>query len=450
MNEVEGIPPSELKIKSGLEPPDIKIQSEPSAIIYEDLIPENLEKHPTSDCNRCKKKFAQLGPKPFKMCEHCRIAQRQRTKRWQKKTKEKEGVCKRCETELPMDNPNNYVLCGNCRKISNKNKSERYLKGKCIHCGNPNMGDSGYKVCQTCREKDRIRRLNLSNEGLCNRCSRELPKDESTHRVCLKCRIKKRMNSGHAHYNPKSIRSTDSNKLPSQLTTQGDTTLYTEIGDLYTAKCDSDARNNQTAGKRQFDADQLSSKRQKMEPTHPLGTSSQMKEQTKSCEVDISVYEKELTEKLLSETFMQQDHSELNQQLKQLTRYTSHSQQDNGTLAEDDSKFDDQSVLVDLNGLGDLDIDYHMDVSDTIGGHHNTNDCNVNADHDEEEDNDDNGDEEDDDDYDENEKMLRHVREVQAGLLSNTSEPSDAEIAAAVEAVAVAAAVARGNKQKDS
>ena len=147
---------------------------------------------------------------------------------------------------------------------------------------------------------------------------------------------------------------------------------------------------------------------------------------------------------------MQQDHSELNQQLKQLTRYTSHSQQDNGTLAEDDSKFDDQSVLVDLNGLGDLDIDYHMDVSDTIGGHHNTNDCNVNADHDEEEDNDDNGDEEDDDDYDENEKMLRHVREVQAGLLSNTSEPSDAEIAAAVEAVAVAAAVARGNKQKDS
>lgn len=160
-------------------------------VVYEDSKPENLLKFPTSNCNRCKKKFAQTGPKAFKMCEHCRILQRQRSRRWQKRTKLKEGVCTRCGSELPL-NDNNFVLCQHCRDMLRSKKANRYLEGKCVHCSGPNDEEGVYKVCKRCREKDKLRRLSLEHNGLCNRCTSRIPSDQKGHKICQSCRMKKR------------------------------------------------------------------------------------------------------------------------------------------------------------------------------------------------------------------------------------------------------------------
>ncbi|GAV26859.1 hypothetical protein PMKS-000319 [Pichia membranifaciens] len=117
------------------------------------------------------------------------------------------------------------------------------------------------------------------------------------------------------------------------------------------------------------------------------------------------------------------DHSQLNRQLKQLSQYTSHASTSGGDNGDDD----DESVLVDLDDLESIGMGYDMEDVDaeasTVGE--------GNVEYEEEK-----------------ETMLRHVRAVQAGLLSSTAEPSDAEMAAAVEAVAVAAAVARSREEE--
>ncbi|KAG7883820.1 hypothetical protein KL938_002405 [Ogataea parapolymorpha] len=44
----------------------------------------------TSICTRCKKEFAQMPDKHYRLCSHCRELQRQRSRRWQMRTKEKQ------------------------------------------------------------------------------------------------------------------------------------------------------------------------------------------------------------------------------------------------------------------------------------------------------------------------------------------------------------------------
>ncbi|KAL6454517.1 WOR3 White-opaque regulator 3 [Candida maltosa Xu316] len=194
-----------------------------------------------SNCTRCKKEFDQpviipkmndsnsangskilAEPKIFKLCQHCRDLQRQRSRRWQKKTKDKQGVCRRCGTEIPLEE-RKFVLCPNCRQNLRTRKANRAAQGKCVHCSGPldasilvkdpvNGGDlesnggekrvgrpsstSSYKVCQRCRENDRIRRLNLEKMGNCNRCAKALdPSDYGRNKVCATCRTKKKKNS---------------------------------------------------------------------------------------------------------------------------------------------------------------------------------------------------------------------------------------------------------------
>lgn len=177
-----------------------------------------------SKCLRCKKEFSQclvmtkdgaLGtvsaePKVFKLCHHCRELQRQRSRRWQKKTKDKQGACRRCGNEIPQEEQR-YVLCPQCRKNLRIRKANRAAQGKCVHCSGPihvsiikdepledgqrrrSSGSGLYKVCQRCRENDRIRRTNLERMGNCNRCAKSLsPAEQGRHKVCVLCRQKKK------------------------------------------------------------------------------------------------------------------------------------------------------------------------------------------------------------------------------------------------------------------
>lgn len=172
-----------------------------------------------SKCSRCKKEFSQqaavpkdslgestLEPKLFKLCHHCRDLQRQRSRRWQKKTKDKHGACRRCGSEIPPEEQK-YVLCPQCRQSLRIRKANRAAQGKCVHClgpinqliineetGERRFSQSGsYKVCQRCRENDRIRRTNLERMGNCNRCAKQLsPAEQGKHKVCLQCRQKKK------------------------------------------------------------------------------------------------------------------------------------------------------------------------------------------------------------------------------------------------------------------
>lgn len=170
-----------------------------------------------SKCLRCKKDFVQrvivaetgeAEPKVFKLCHHCRDLQRQRSRRWQKKTKDKHGACRRCGVEIPPDEQK-YVLCPQCRQNLRIRKANRAAQGKCVHCLGPinlliigdekdDLGRRGsqsvnYKVCQRCRENDKIRRTNLERMGNCNRCAKALsPSEQGKHKVCLSCRQKKK------------------------------------------------------------------------------------------------------------------------------------------------------------------------------------------------------------------------------------------------------------------
>lgn len=156
----------------------------------DDMHPHNLRKFPTAVCNRCRKMFAQLGPKPYKMCAHCRFLQRQRSKRWQQKTKSKDGVCRRCGTQQPPDSK--FVLCLHCRDILRRTKASRVRDGRCVHCSGPNIDDGTgtYKVCKRCRDRDKLRRVQLEHSGNCNRCAAKMPSGDS-HKLCAACRAKK-------------------------------------------------------------------------------------------------------------------------------------------------------------------------------------------------------------------------------------------------------------------
>ncbi|KAI5954615.1 hypothetical protein KGF54_002391 [Candida jiufengensis] len=205
-----------------------------------------------STCTRCKKEFDQpiiipkandnsgsqkslAEPKIFKLCHHCRDLQRQRSRRWQKKTKNKQGVCRRCGSDIPFDE-RKFVLCPSCRQNLRTRKANRAAQGKCVHCSGPldtsilHKDENGniitesngsptlesqnhpdddptnspksdkksnrnlnYKVCQRCRENDKIRRINLEKMGNCNRCAKALdPTDYGKHKVCLNCRSRKK------------------------------------------------------------------------------------------------------------------------------------------------------------------------------------------------------------------------------------------------------------------
>lgn len=165
----------------------------------------------TTKCLRCKKDFVQsfVRDKPdakvFKLCHRCRDMQRQRSRRWQKKTKEQQGSCRRCGGVIPSEQLR-YVLCSQCRESLRLRKANRAAQGKCVHCLGPIdsliMGDQSgeprprsglFKVCQRCRENDKIRRTNLERMGNCNRCGRALePSLQGKHKVCLTCRQKKK------------------------------------------------------------------------------------------------------------------------------------------------------------------------------------------------------------------------------------------------------------------
>ncbi|KAL7666959.1 hypothetical protein ABC855_g621 [[Candida] zeylanoides] len=176
-------------------------------------------------CSRCKKDFDQpiiipqasvpdqggskplAEPKIFKLCQHCRDLQRQRSRRWQKKTKDKTGACRRCGATIPSDQQK-FVLCPGCRKNLRTRKANRAAQGKCVHCSGPLdasiiTGDDAaasakfrlgsYKVCQRCRENDKIRRKNLEKMGNCNRCAKQLePSELGKHKVCSSCRNRKK------------------------------------------------------------------------------------------------------------------------------------------------------------------------------------------------------------------------------------------------------------------
>ncbi|KAI5969660.1 hypothetical protein CANMA_001323 [Candida margitis] len=198
------------------------------------------QKSVVSQCTRCKKEFVQIvtvpkeneahtGSKPvgqskvFKLCHHCRELQRQRSRRWQKKTKDKKGVCRRCGNGIPF-NEQKFVLCPSCRSNLRTRKANRASQGRCVHCSNPLDDDIGsdelvdesngeeylkrspkantYRVCSRCRGKDKMRRYNLEQMGYCNRCTKALdPDDHGKHKLCLECRLKKKQYGGRGHSN---------------------------------------------------------------------------------------------------------------------------------------------------------------------------------------------------------------------------------------------------------
>lgn len=150
-------------------------------------------------CSRCKKEFSPtLNGKSYKLCPHCRELQRQRSRRWQQKIKEKDGVCKRCGVDIPPDQ-SNYVLCPPCRLNLRSRKANRYENGKCVHCSGIN-DSTEFKVCTRCRTNDKLRRKNLEDRGCCNRCANPLKAEDENHKVCNNCRSRKK-SIAKAHQN---------------------------------------------------------------------------------------------------------------------------------------------------------------------------------------------------------------------------------------------------------
>lgn len=158
-------------------------------------IRETFERVNTSldrnDCTRCKKEFAiDLSGKTFKLCPHCRELQRERSRRWQQKTKLKPGACRRCGVAIPSDQAH-FVLCPPCRLSLRSRKASRYENGKCVHCSG--LNDSAeFKVCTRCRTNDKQRRKTLEERGCCNRCANPLQDGDKNHKVCASCRSRKK------------------------------------------------------------------------------------------------------------------------------------------------------------------------------------------------------------------------------------------------------------------
>lgn len=223
---VSPIPPLHMQqqIVNGTSDPPIRDKSESLVTsISSELHNAEGDQILRASCSRCKKEFDQpiilpqsadstkllVQPKIFKLCQHCRDLQRKRSRKWQKKTKDKEGICRRCGSEIPTDEQM-YVLCSMCRLNLRTRKASRAAQGKCVHCSGPLdasiiVGDDikqpakkdakagNYKVCQRCRENDKIRRTNLEKMGNCNRCAKALPPaDVGKHKVCVNCRNRKK------------------------------------------------------------------------------------------------------------------------------------------------------------------------------------------------------------------------------------------------------------------
>lgn len=151
-------------------------------------VDEGLE---TCACTRCKKEFPiDLTGKTFKLCPHCRELQRERSRRWQQKTKLKPGACRRCGVSIPTDQAH-FVLCPPCRLSLRTRKASRYENGKCVHCSGIN-DSTEFKVCSRCRNNDKLRRKNLEERGCCNRCAHPLKDDDKSHKVCSNCRSRKK------------------------------------------------------------------------------------------------------------------------------------------------------------------------------------------------------------------------------------------------------------------
>lgn len=427
--------------------------------VSKDLLAENSKEFPVSRCNRCKKDFTQIGPKSFKMCEHCRTLQRERTKRWQNAVKKKEGVCKRCGAGLTdeMTEGGKYVLCTNCREMLRSWKSNRHQEGKCVHCAGVNEDDSAYKVCNRCREKDKNRRLLLEKEGQCNKCSSVLNNDDKGFKVCAACRSRRK-----PYTSQNKLDLATQNKIigkAKNILSKEDTEI--SFASTSAASTDKTIRSGKciVAKKRASSAGDFKTKKKVRSsvtpenPRHEISLDGDVVEEIDNV-INPEEYDNELEkyksqldqDMLLSEEFdlSHHDHSQLNQQLKKLTQFTRHSQHSMNGVGESpdanhtvegenvsSTKYSDE-VLVDLGDLAGIDIDYDMNrvIEDR---QMDTKEVEVH-----------NAEEEEDDD----ETMLQHVRAVQAGLLSNTAEPSDAELAAAVEAVAVAAAVANNRENE--
>lgn len=224
VNQQTGTFPGKLEEGGGLVSPIPPLHIQQQLVHKEDEHKIDAGNQVHSKCSRCKKEFTQslivakdsfLGkfgtePKIFKLCDHCRDLQRERLRRWQKKTKDKQGACRRCGNDIPADQQK-YVLCPLCRQNLRIRKANRAAQGKCVHCSGPinlliineehtdengrrsSVAGNSYKVCQRCRENDKIRRTNLERMGNCNRCAKALSSEEQgRHKVCLNCRQKKK------------------------------------------------------------------------------------------------------------------------------------------------------------------------------------------------------------------------------------------------------------------
>lgn len=430
--------------------------------LHPDMLLENLKKYPNSTCTRCKKDFAQLTSKSFKRCNHCRELQRLRTKRWQNETRQKEGVCSRCRTVLP---DSSFSLCHKCRGYLRNNKETRLLNGKCVHCSAPNDESDVYKVCKKCRMKDKARRLTLEQEGLCIRCTSSISQNKEGQKVCVNCKLKKKSMADI-------YRASNENSLyPIDI-------LPTRFNENKTLTQSNDHKQINDSLGREVKRKQQRSTDDECRKTNFTG---------EDVSVDISEYDgRSLEDKILESFSLHHDHAQLNQQLKRLTQYTN---ADNDSMDVDVSKYTDQSVLVDLHGLDEIDINYGIDNVNSADSCTNrvqsankeeeVEDSNY---QDEEVDYGDEDEEEQVNDSDSKhyvdttntisygdsgktglalqndsvgddpakESMLLHVRAIQDSVNSDEAEPSEADIAAAVEAVAAAAAaVVESSRLKD-
>ncbi|GMM31219.1 hypothetical protein DAMA08_039640 [Martiniozyma asiatica (nom. inval.)] len=318
-----------------------------------DLDPTNIEKYPTSKCNRCRKTFAQLETKQFKMCSHCRFLQRERSRRWQKKTREKDGVCTRCGTVLDGFN-SKFVLCPHCRDVLRREKSSRLRQGKCVHCSGPNLDGGNFKVCRRCRERDRNRRVQLEHEGACNRCAVKLSNEDKGHKVCSTCRTKKKKNDIE-------LLNMDISRNVRNVPVEELFTDNKEFDLLY----DVEKKKPNESILKYLKLARMSSKEDQLSDMNltalPSPTSKHQKHEFKrphSASPVLSLSKKDdlsSSDLLLSETtllnlkrYEDADHSQLNQQLKQLTQFPT----------------DDRDVLVDIDNLMQYDEDRDPDESE--------------------------------------------------------------------------------------
>lgn len=104
------------------------------------LIDPNDPDNIVSCCSRCKKEFVQDNiststssgkRKTFKLCMHCRALQRERSRRWQNKTKGIQGACRRCGAKIPQGPDTRFVLCSVCRHRLRIHKKARCQRSGC-------------------------------------------------------------------------------------------------------------------------------------------------------------------------------------------------------------------------------------------------------------------------------------------------------------------------------